>query len=203
VLSDLAYLWSHRERPDAPRRVVVVWAKRLLLLPQLAGLLYRATLARMRGAVIGDLVIVGKARFQGPLSNLEIGAQSSLGRCALQLHAVIRIGRRVVINDGAMLVTASHDLKDPHWRQVAEPITIGDYAWIASGAIVLPGTHIGRGAVVAAGAVVKGRVPDNAVVLGNPAQVRDSARSLDLDYSPVMLNAPFEAWVGHKGSHDG
>ena len=48
---------------------------------------------------------------------------------------------------------------------------IGDGAWIAARAIVLPGVIVGRGAVVGAGAVVSHDVPEMAVVAGNPAKV--------------------------------
>jgi len=47
---------------------------------------------------------------------------------------------------------------------------VGRRSWIASHAIVLPGTSIGEGAVVAAGAVVHGDVAPWTIVAGNPAQ---------------------------------
>ena len=46
------------------------------------------------------------------------------------------------------------------------PICIDDYAWIGAGAIVLQGVHIGKGAVVCAGAVVTKDVGDYEVVGG-------------------------------------
>jgi acetyltransferase-like isoleucine patch superfamily enzyme len=49
-------------------------------------------------------------------------------------------------------------------------IEIGDYASIGAGAILLPGCKIGKGSIVAAGAVVKGEVPENVLVSGNPAK---------------------------------
>ena len=48
---------------------------------------------------------------------------------------------------------------------------IGAGTWIGHGAIVLPGTTIGRHVVVAAGSVVRGTVEDHAVVGGSPARV--------------------------------
>jgi maltose O-acetyltransferase len=51
-----------------------------------------------------------------------------------------------------------------------EPVEISDNVWIGSRATILPGVHIGEGAVVAAGAVVIRDVKDYEVVGGNPAR---------------------------------
>ena len=52
-----------------------------------------------------------------------------------------------------------------------EPVTIGDDVWIGFGACVLPGVSVGRGSIVAAGAVVTKDVPDWTIVGGVPAKV--------------------------------
>lgn len=51
------------------------------------------------------------------------------------------------------------------------PVTIADEVWIGYGATILSGVTIGRGAIVAAKAVVTRDVPPFAVVGGNPARV--------------------------------
>ncbi len=48
---------------------------------------------------------------------------------------------------------------------------IGHDVWLGHGALVCPGARIGNGVIVGAGAVVRGTVPDYAIVTGNPAQV--------------------------------
>ncbi|MCI2398901.1 CatB-related O-acetyltransferase [Aliiroseovarius subalbicans] len=48
---------------------------------------------------------------------------------------------------------------------------VGHDVWIGYGAMICPGARIGNGVIVGAGAVVRGIVPDYAVVTGNPAQV--------------------------------
>ena len=48
---------------------------------------------------------------------------------------------------------------------------VGRKAWIGAGATVLPGVTVGENAIVAAGAVVTGDVPANAIVGGVPARV--------------------------------
>ena len=56
------------------------------------------------------------------------------------------------------------------WRNA--PVSIGSGSWLGHGAIVLPGSHVGRHVVIGAGAVVAGiEVPDNSVVVGAPARV--------------------------------
>jgi maltose O-acetyltransferase len=196
--SGFLYLWRHRERPVEPRRRLKVWLKRLYHLKSTLMLLLKPALLRRRGARIGDLVIVGQARISGKWSGLAIGDESSLGRCEISLHDRVTIGSRVAINDGAIILTASHALGDPGWATTRAPVVIGDYAWIATGAIILPGVSIGRGAVIGAGAVVRGDVPAYAVAIGNPAQILPRRRVEELDYSPVLLNAPFEAWTGPR-----
>ena len=48
---------------------------------------------------------------------------------------------------------------------------IGNDVWLGHGAVVCPGARVGSGVIVGAGAVVRGEVPDYAVVAGNPAQI--------------------------------
>ena len=52
-----------------------------------------------------------------------------------------------------------------------KPVHIKRNVWIGVNVTILPGVTIGENAVVGAGAVVTKDVPDNAVVVGNPARV--------------------------------
>jgi acetyltransferase-like isoleucine patch superfamily enzyme len=54
-------------------------------------------------------------------------------------------------------------------------VEIGDGCFIGENAILLPGTTIGAGCIVAAGAVVSGTIPENSLVAGNPARVMGRA----------------------------
>lgn len=70
------------------------------------------------------------------------------------------------------LATINHGLPldQRHVHHIA-PIVIGRDVWIGSGAILLPGVHVGDGAVVAAGAVVRADVPARTIVAGVPARI--------------------------------
>ena len=48
---------------------------------------------------------------------------------------------------------------------------IGSGSWLGANVIILPGTQIGEHVVVAAGAVVRGEIPDHCVVAGVPAKI--------------------------------
>ena len=61
-------------------------------------------------------------------------------------------------------------------------VKIEDYAWICSRAIILPNVTIGKGAVVASGAVVTKNVDAYTVVGGIPAK-KIADRNTDLEYT--------------------
>ena len=51
------------------------------------------------------------------------------------------------------------------------PVSIGDNCFIGARVTILPGVKIGNNVIVGAGSVVKGEIPDNSVIFGNPAKV--------------------------------
>ena len=85
--------------------------------------------------------------------------------------APISLGVRAVVSQKAFLCSASHDHRREDFPLTSAPITVGDRAWVAARAIVLPGITIGAGAVVAAGSVVTRNVVPGCTVAGNPARV--------------------------------
>jgi len=199
-MNDLQFLWDSRERPPfGSKRWLVVWAKRALQFRPLMTLMLRRRKLRARGMEVGRLSVVDTLDLKGPGTNFSIGERTFIAHNA-ELVALekITIGSRVVINDRVTILTGSHHVGDPAWRQFRKPVRIEDYAWIAVGATILPGVTIGYGAVVGAGAVVAKDVPPLAVATGNPATVRLDVRPRDLDYDPVIFLAPFEAWVGRS-----
>ncbi len=193
----LKYLWSNRTRfPIGSQPWLKSWAKRIATLPRLLESLIIQKLMTFRGATIESPAFVAKCKLNGCAAKLKVGRGTFVGRVTFHLHDRIDIGRNVVINDGVILLTASHDIDSEDFRTTAGPIIIGDHAWIATGAILLPGAEIGIGAVVGAGAVVRGRIEPYRIATGNPAKVGDRERSRDLRYCPCQKVAAFEAWLG-------
>jgi maltose O-acetyltransferase len=191
----LTQLWKNRRKPSLGTALwFEEWAKRLWTFPSLLNFCWRGLRLRWRGAQIGSGSVLSAVRLKGKPQWLQIGQDSFIGRVEMQLEAMVEIGSRVCINDGVKIITASHEVRDPAWGQVARPIRILDYAWIATGAVLLPGVTIGRGSVVGAYAVVSKNVPDYALAVGNPVNIRENARPRELRYSPTRLLTFQAAW---------
>ena len=146
--------------------------------PVLGGLTPRWALNGWRRALLSAFgAVIGKGtRIQGSAAvwqpwRLRIGGNSWIDG-DVKLYSVddIRIGHDAVVSEGAFICTASHDVKSEAFALTMAPIEIGDYAWVCSRAIILPGVKIGEGAVVAAGAVVTKDVAPWSIVGGNPAK---------------------------------
>ncbi|TWG93465.1 acetyltransferase-like isoleucine patch superfamily enzyme [Nocardioides sp. J9] len=111
-----------------------------------------------------------------PEHGLRIGERCVIGaRACITAHDSITIGDDVWFGQDVFVSDASHGYQDPEvpiGRQFGahQPVVIGSGSWIGHGAIILPGTTIGRNVVVAAGSVVRGVVEDHAVVGGVPAR---------------------------------
>ncbi|MEW6470155.1 MAG: acyltransferase [Bacteroidota bacterium] len=62
---------------------------------------------------------------------------------------------------------------------ILRPVSIGEYTFIGTSAVILPGVTIGKGCIIGAGSVVAKDVPDFAIAAGNPAQVIGDTRKTD------------------------
>lgn len=102
---------------------------------------------------------------------LKIGKRTSIGWFTLlDARGGLDIGNNVNISSYVKIITGSHDINSPQFEAKFEPVKIEDNVWIGSGAIILQNVTIGRGAVVAAGAVVTKDIEENSVVGGVPAK---------------------------------
>jgi acetyltransferase-like isoleucine patch superfamily enzyme len=118
------------------------------------------------GDAKAKLLSIGEHSYLGYSTLIVVGTEISIGRHVL-------IANHVLLNgyDGHPLDPFARARHEPPGPAGEGPIHIGDYAWIGNHAIVLKNVSIGRGAVIASGAVVTRDVADLTVVAGNPARV--------------------------------
>ena len=131
-----------------------------------------------------------QCRFFAP-EGIHIGHNTLVGNNAfLDGRCGLTIGSRVVTASEVAIYTLQHDIDDPHFAHIGAPVVVEDYVYIGPRAIILPGVHIGEGAVVAAGSVVTKDVDAYTLVGGIPARfIRNRARNLE--YIP-SFRMPFQ-----------
>lgn len=135
-----------------------------------------------RHALLRELLgAFGEASEVRPPFHCDYGYQTFIGaRTFINFGLVcldvarVTIGDDVQIGPNVQLLTPTHPL-DPDARRTkwesAQPIRVGDNAWLGGGVIVLPGVSIGADSVIGAGAVVTRDVPPGVLAVGNPARV--------------------------------
>ena len=160
------------------------------VLPPSAMMRTRARLLRATGWKLGwGTVFAATPRLIGAgrlLDGLQVGQQVFVNIGAIwELNDRITIGDGVAIGPDVMMLTSSHHIGPSDHRAAdlyTAPIVLGDGVWIGARSLVLPGVHIGSGALIAAHTVVRHDVPANSLFAGNPGRV---VRMLDDDDHPA------------------
>ncbi len=130
----------------------------------------RVALLRLFGARIGEGVVIRQHVTVKYPWHLVVGDDCWIGEQAwIDNLTQVRLGSSVCLSQGAYLCTGNHDWSDPAFGLRVAPIELEQGAWAGAKCLLLPGTHLGEGAVVGAGSVVSGRVPAYHIVAGNPA----------------------------------
>lgn len=133
---------------------------------------------------------------------LRIGDRTVIGRGNhLVAHRSLVIGDDVMTGPNCYFTDQNHTYVDPRvpvGQQYPsdDPVEIGSGSWVGAGAVILPGTQLGRNCVVAAGAVVRGHFPDNSVLAGVPAKVvrhYDPANGWQPQLKELLIEPP-EDW---------
>jgi len=115
-------------------------------------------------------------------SNIHVGNDVNLGWRPVLMATLseIRIANKVIFGPYVTVIGGGHNISVPHqfMADVHEKtgnedlgVVIDDDVWVGSRAIILRGVRVGRGSVIAAGAVVTKYIPPYSVVGGIPARV--------------------------------
>ncbi|HLG71783.1 MAG TPA: acyltransferase [Chloroflexota bacterium] len=138
-----------------------------------------------QGSTVGAYTLLAAGTYTGPgeaprPSSLTIGRRTNIAEFN-NIRAGsgdIEIGDNCLISQFVSIIAANHGTKrtdipmrDQAMDQRRRGVRIGNDVWVGANAVILPGTQLGDGAIVMAGAVVSGLVEPYSIVGGSPARV--------------------------------
>ncbi len=161
--------------PKISNRLGNYWLDTKLLLLRITGLIpfhtIRIFIYKISGIKIGrgSRIHIG-ANFYDP-TKIKIGQDTMVGdHVFLDGRDSITIGNHVDIASDVMIYNSEHNLNSEEFEATYGAVNISDYVFIGPRVIILPNVNLGKGSVVAAGAVVTKDVGDFVVVGGVPAK---------------------------------
>lgn len=145
--------------------------------------LYTFLVSKQLGSTGKNNLFITFSKFFVP-HNIHIGKNVFINQqCLFVADEKITIGDNVSIGFRCLFITSNNSVfLDPISKKrfhYNEPIVIERDVWIGSGAIILPGVTIGKGSVVAAGAVVTRNVPRETLVGEVPARIIKNIKPTD------------------------
>lgn len=130
------------------------------------------------GIRIGSGVFLGRnAILSCKNGNIVIEDEANIGfNTEIFSASTVRVGRKVLIAAYTYLVGGDHlydrvDVPVLDQGRTAAGIDVGDHVWLGAHVVVTDGARIGRDAIIGAGAVVVGEIPEFAIAVGTPARV--------------------------------
>jgi acetyltransferase-like isoleucine patch superfamily enzyme len=125
------------------------------LLYSILGNSFRISRLKKIGVKIGENCYIQNNSYDTEPYLIEIGD-----------HVAVASGVRFITHDGGVWALR---LKYPDIDSFGK-IKIGNNCFIGIDSIILPNTDIGNNCIIGAGTVIRGKIPDNSVVMGNPAK---------------------------------
>lgn len=102
--------------------------------------------------------------------HIEVGDFVTWNHCCyIDAKGGVKFGDYSMITEYSKIFTHGHS-ESNHMERTYSPVEIGEYAKVYTASTILPGVKIGKGAVVATGAIVKKSVEDFTLVAGIPAK---------------------------------
>jgi len=137
-----------------------------------------------RGIAIGHGVFVGRNTILSCKNgDIVIGDHANIGfNCEIFSASRVTVGKSILMAAYTYLVGGDHlydriDIPVLEQGRTARGIEVGDGVWLGTHVVVTDGSTIGRDAIIGAGAVVVGAVPDYAIATGIPAKVQRDRRT--------------------------
>ena len=137
-------------------RIKKIFQRTLLKLAEKSGNEMRIRYLRRQGMKIGQNCQFHTMTFSTELYLIEIGD-----------HVAIARGTLFITHDGGIWCFRDEISNEDVFGQ----IIIGNNVFIGNNCTILPNTTVGNNCIIGAGSVVRGKFPENSVIVGNPAKV--------------------------------
>jgi acetyltransferase-like isoleucine patch superfamily enzyme len=131
-----------------------------------------------RGIMVGNGVFVGRNTILSCKNgDIVIDDHANLGfNCEIFSASRVRVGKKVLMAAYTYLVGGDHlydrtDIPVLEQGRTARGIEVDDHVWLGTHVVVTDGSRVGRDAIIGAGAVVVGEVPEYAIAAGIPSKV--------------------------------
>lgn len=131
----------------------------------------KKVLLKLSGMQIGKGSYIHKpVRFYA-LKRLRLGDYTTINdHCYIDNRRNITIGNNVNIAHNTRIYTLGHDVNSPSLPDIGASVVIEDDVFVFSNVLIMPGVHVGKGAVIFPGSVVVKDVEAYTMVGGNPAK---------------------------------
>lgn len=140
-------------------------------------------IALIRGASIGKNSNLTLSLALKANKNLVVGYSSIIETDQIDLRDKVIIGNKVIVNKGVQIIRVSHNAHSSIFETISNPLTIQDFCWITSNALILPNClKINKGSILGAGTVVAIKeIPERGIVVGNPAIIKRKRGDIHTD----------------------
>jgi acetyltransferase-like isoleucine patch superfamily enzyme len=124
--------------------------------------------------IVGEkLLVLGRNFTFGDFASIEVGMSDPVfigDDVSMARYTYVRSANHNFSSDQVPINVQGHTAKKVHFRNETFSIVIEDDVLIGAFSVILSGTHIGRGSVVAAGSILSGTFPEFSIIVGNPAR---------------------------------
>jgi len=154
------------------------WQGLYSLIPSLIGRKLRYRLYRKSFKSLGEGTHFHEGVYVRNPQKLSVGKHCHIGyQVRIQAGGGVSLADNVIVAPGVSIwssnhIFADHEIPIKDQGHEFKEVIIGEDCWLGSNAFIMPGTEMGRGCIVSAGAVVGGKkYKDYSILAGNPARV--------------------------------
>jgi acetyltransferase-like isoleucine patch superfamily enzyme len=129
---------------------------------------------------------------------IKIGEKTMINEYSvLDGRGYLEIGDNVSISMFSIIYSASHKAHSDSLEYFKAKITICDDVWMGARSIVLPGSTLSKGTILAAGSSFTGTTDENGIYAGVPATFKKT-RSISNDYHLGNIYSFLSRWLYGK-----